>query len=191
MPKKKNLILSGLFAFMLLAAGPSVAEENPPVEKCQQQIHEIRIGILSHDVDRLWSGSKKESGVDTNLEILFPRPAVSLGPGVVRPNLGVSLNDRNQTSKIYAGGLWEIRSQFGSFLNLGAGLAVHDGELKTDGNGKKPLGARVLFRVPVEFGFVLGRHHRISLAFDHVSNAYLAAPNNGMDTLGIRYGYIF
>ncbi|MBI9087371.1 MAG: acyloxyacyl hydrolase [Desulfobacterales bacterium] len=188
---KKKLILSGIFALMLLAAIQSVAEEKPPVEKCRQKIHEIRFGILSHDVDRLWSGSRKESGVDTNLEILFLRPTFSLGAGVVRPNLGFSLNDRNQTSKLYAGGLWEIRSQFGAFLNLGLGMAVHDGALRIDGSGKKPLGARVLFRVPIEVGVVLGRHHRLSLAFDHVSNAYLATPNNGMDTLGFRYGYIF
>jgi hypothetical protein len=27
--------------------------------------------------------------------------------------------------------------------------------------------------------------------FDHISNAYLASPNEGMDTLGVRYGYQF
>jgi hypothetical protein len=27
--------------------------------------------------------------------------------------------------------------------------------------------------------------------FDHVSNAYLASPNEGMDTVGVRYGFQF
>jgi hypothetical protein len=29
------------------------------------------------------------------------------------------------------------------------------------------------------------------ILFDHVSNAYLESPNDGMDTLGIVYGYRF
>jgi lipid A 3-O-deacylase len=31
----------------------------------------------------------------------------------------------------------------------------------------------------------------MKILFDHVSNAYLANPNEGMDTLGIVYGYRF
>jgi len=27
--------------------------------------------------------------------------------------------------------------------------------------------------------------------FDHISNGYLADPNEGLDTFGIRYGYLF
>jgi hypothetical protein len=33
--------------------------------------------------------------------------------------------------------------------------------------------------------------HRISILFDHMSNAYLASPNEGMDTIGVRYGFQF
>ncbi len=30
-----------------------------------------------------------------------------------------------------------------------------------------------------------------AVLFDHISNANLAVPNEGMDSLGIRYGYRF
>jgi hypothetical protein len=56
---------------------------------------------------------------------------------------------------------------------------------------RKQLGSRVLFRIPFEFGITLRGPHSFSILFDHMSNAYLARPNSGMDTLGIRYAYRF
>ena len=49
----------------------------------------------------------------------------------------------------------------------------------------------MLFRIPIEVGYAVSRHHRVVLAFDHISNAYLASPNEGMDTIGLMYGYQF
>ncbi|MGD9261841.1 MAG: acyloxyacyl hydrolase, partial [Desulfobacterales bacterium] len=77
------------------------------------------------------------------------------------------------------------------FFNTGIGLALHNGELDTSDSDKKSLGTRLLFRIPFEFGYQLTRHHSLSLMFDHISNAYLANENEGMDTLGLRYGYRF
>jgi len=34
-------------------------------------IHDIRVGVLVHDVDNLWSGYRKEEGVDYNAEMVF------------------------------------------------------------------------------------------------------------------------
>ncbi len=83
-----------------------------------------------------------------------------------------------------------MNSRVACFSTWG-GAAVHDGELETGEGGKKQLGSRLLLRIPFEIGYSISYHHRISLAFDHVSNAYLASPNEGMDTLGLRYGYRF
>jgi lipid A 3-O-deacylase len=49
----------------------------------------------------------------------------------------------------------------------------------------------VLFRIPIEVGYSITAHHRLMLGFDHVSNAGLASENEGLDTLGVRYGYRF
>ena len=49
----------------------------------------------------------------------------------------------------------------------------------------------MLFRIPIEFGYQVTARHSLSILFAHVSNAGLASPNEGLDTIGIRYGYTF
>ena len=87
--------------------------------------------------------------------------------------------------------VWEFLFSNGFFFNIGTGLAVHNGQLESDDSNKKQLGSRILFREPIEFGFTFFERHRISILFDHISNADLAEPNEGLDTLGVRYGYQF
>ena len=153
-------------------------------------VDEIRVGLLYHDPE-LWGGSGDEEGFDLNGELIFS-PSVELFSGIVRPNLGFSLNNGGDTSKIYGGALWEYRWPRGYFFDLGFGLAVHNGETE-EGNvdGMAQLGSTVLFRIAFEVGFAIGDRHLISVMFDHISNAYLADPNEGLDTLGLRYGYRF
>lgn len=154
-------------------------------------IYGLRFGVLAHDVGGLWSRSRAEGGADLNAEILFDRPGVELLGGKVLSSVGGSLNLEGQTSKAYAGLLWERLFGEGFFCNTGIGLALHDGRLDTEDPDRKSLGARVLFRVPVEVGVILSPRYRLSLFFDHVSNGYLAHPNEGMDTLGLRLGLQF
>jgi hypothetical protein len=56
---------------------------------------------------------------------------------------------------------------------------------------RKALGSRVLFHIPVEIGYRLDEHNSLSAYFEHMSNAYTVDPNEGMDRLGVRYGYRF
>lgn len=153
-------------------------------------VDELRIGILYHDLG-LWGGSGQEDGIDFNAELIFSPSAEILG-GLLRPNLGFSLNNRGDTSKIYAGGVWEYTGGCGWFIDLGLGLTVHNGETENaNPDQNNQLGSPLLFRLSVEPGFTIRERHRISLMFDHISNGYLADPNEGLDTLGIRYGYRF
>jgi hypothetical protein len=152
-------------------------------------LYGIRTGILAHDVP-VWSLSRREGGVDFNAELIFGFPNGRLFSGVVRTNLGFSLNSQGDTSKVYTGLLWEYMWDSGLFLNLGLGLAAHDGKLDNS-DDKKGLGSRILFRIPLEMGLLFTRHQGISMMFDHVSNAYLADPNEGLDTIGLRYIYRF
>ena len=154
-------------------------------------IREVRGGVLAHDVGGLWSGFRREDGVDLNLEVTFAKPALAVLGGTVRPNIGGSLNNQGDTSKLYAGLYWEIAAANGVFFDLSLGAALHDGARRTTNPNRKQLGARVLFRIPIEIGFAVTPQHRLSVLFDHLSNGYLAAPNEGLDTLGVRYGYRF
>jgi lipid A 3-O-deacylase len=154
-------------------------------------VHELRLGLLAHDVDGLWSRSRREEGSDFNAEVILT-PGLNLWGGTVRPNLGFSVNDRGLTGKVYAGALWHHIWYKRFFLELGLGLAVHNGVTDDASRpDRKQLGTRLLLRVPIEAGFAWREHHSLSVMFDHVSNAYFADPNEGMDTVGLRYGYRF
>jgi len=191
MRMKKIGILASLIVWWALVITPSAWSESGVAQGGQGLLYGISAGVLAHDVDNLWSGARRESGVDLNVEIMLNRPRLALPAGVVRPNLGVTVNDRGDTSKLYAGLIWEVDMSSGIFMNFGVGAALHDGELEAGRNDRKGLGSRLLFRIPIEIGYALSRRHRLSVAFAHVSNAYLADPNEGLDVLGVRYGYRF
>ncbi|MBF0587855.1 MAG: acyloxyacyl hydrolase [Magnetococcales bacterium] len=153
-------------------------------------IHELKLGFLKHDVDNLWSSFSREEGWDINLEMSLT-PSVELWGGLLRPALGGSLNHTGDTSKIYLDGRWERDLDNALYTSIGLGLALHDGEKKLVRNDRKALGSTLLIHVPLELGYRLDLHNSLSLYFDHMSNAYTQSENEGMDSLGIRYGYRF
>jgi hypothetical protein len=184
------LLAAALGALVGRPAGAGEAEQAEP-PALGGWLHEVRLGVAAHDVDELWSGERKEHGADWSAELTLLRTGLVLPLGAVRPNLGFAINDHGDTSKVYAGALWEIESPIGVFFATGVGAAVHDGNLDKYEHDRKRLGSRVLFRIPIEVGYAFGAHHRLMFAFDHVSNASLAEPNQGLDTVGVRYGYRF
>jgi lipid A 3-O-deacylase len=191
MVNRKSVFLIG---FVWLATGltsSALAEENPDKNGISNIIYGCRIGLLDHDVNGLWSGSRAEGGLDMNAEIVFKKPRFLLWRGSILPNLGVTLNNQGDTNTLYGGFIWEFVGKTGVFFNTGLGLAVQSGEIETDDDQKKSLGSRILFRIPIEIGLTIGRRHRISILFAHISNAYLADPNEGLDVLGVRYGIQF
>lgn len=187
-----NPFLRSTFLFFLLVVLSSQVIRAEEIQSSYHSrwLHGFRIGVLAHDVP-LWSRSRSEGGIDLNAEVVFNFPDFSLFTGKMRSNLGVTLNNQGDTNTLYSGLLWEYARHSGLFFNIGLGLAVHDGELKPRYDDKKALGSRVLFRIPVEVGLLFGEHHGLSILFVHVSNAYLAEPNEGLDTIGLRYSYRF
>lgn len=179
------VLFSGTFIQSLLAQDSSDKNLNHSI------FYGIRLGLLAHDVGGLWSHSRAEGGADINVEIVFGKPSLKLMAGSILPNMGVSINSQGGTSKAYGGLLWEFLFDNGLFANSGIGLAVHNGQLESDDANKKQLGSHILFRIPIELGFTIYERHRLSIMFDHISNAYLASPNEGLDTLGVRYGFQF
>ena len=179
-----------LIFFLVVLSSQMVGAEESQNPTHPQWLHGFRVGLLAHDI-RLWSRTRSESGIDLNAEVVFDTPDWSLFKGKLLPNLGFSLNSQGDTSSLYTGLLWEFETRSRFFFNVGLGLALHDGELDNDSDNNKALGSRILFRVPIEIGVLIAKHHGVSILFVHVSNAYLADPNEGLDTLGIRYSYRF
>lgn len=154
--------------------------------------HEVKIGALLHDAPYMWSGFNKEPyGADLNLEVQF-RPSLMLWHGAIRPVIGTTINFHGYTSKAYGGVRWQWEFPRNStFFAVGLAVAIHDGETFTPDPDRKQLGRRVLFHDSIEWGYRLDQHRSISLYFEHISNASTAAKNQGLDAIGLRYGYRF
>ena len=154
-------------------------------------IDEARIGILAHDVPHLWSGFSIETHrPDLNGELIFSPSALFLG-GTVRPVVGGSWNSDHGTSKVYADARWESNTGLGAFFDLGIGAAVHDGFVGPTSLDHKAMGSRLLFHFPLELGYRFEGGHTLSVYFEHDSNGYTRKYNEGLDDLGIRYGFKF
>jgi lipid A 3-O-deacylase len=154
-------------------------------------VQELKIGVLAHDVPDLWSGFQAEpDGADINVEAILS-PSIAFLGGTIQPALGASINTQGYTSNVYLDARWQIEMDCGVFLGLGVGGTVHDGQLKLKNADEKALGSRVLFHIPVELGYRFDSHNSVSAYFEHMSNAYTASPNEGMDRIGVRYGYRF
>ena len=186
MCKKKSFKAAATIAFCTL----SILSMAVFAKAGQNILTEFRLGVLDHDADNLWSGFSREGGTDFNGELIFA-PHVELWGGKLRPRLGVSVNDSGNTSKVYGGGLWEYTWLNGLFVDLGLGMAIHDGEKESAEPDVKELGRNLLFHFSLDIGYTFATHHRIALMIDHMSNAYTVDPNEGMDTIGLRYGYLF
>ena len=175
-----------------LVAGLAVLTAAPMAraDGSNSPISELKLGALAHDVPYLWSHFQLEqSAIDANFEVLF-HPIGSVLGGELRPAIGATLNTRGETSKGYADLRWQ--APFGSmaYIALGMGAAFTNGEL-TPVPGRKALGSHILFHPSLELGLNLDAHNNVSVFFDHMSNWNTQPENEGMDTLGLRYGHRF
>ncbi len=182
----RAVAVAGFAALIALGAASSGAS-------AEDMLYALKIGALAHDVPDLWSGFQVEhNAVDINIEAQF-KAAWALPWGVIRPVIGGSINTRGQTSDGYIDARWQGDCPSGLFFGLGLGAAIHDGEIGGEGSDpdRKWLGSRVLFHIPMEVGYHLDEHNDVSVYFEHMSNAYTQKYNEGMDRIGVRYGYRF
>lgn len=180
----KRFFRSSISFITLLYSGLCVAEQNV--------ISEVKLSLLAHDV-HIFSSSRKEDGVDVNGEILFNLPSYAFLSWIGNPrfHLGGSINSEGDTDQGYFGLTWDYHSDMGVFIEGSFGGAFHDGKLDSYSDDRKSLGARVLFRISGSLGYQFDDHHSLAVMIDHISNAGLASPNDGMDNVGVRYGFRF
>ncbi|WP_019616578.1 acyloxyacyl hydrolase [Psychromonas ossibalaenae] len=179
-PKKKFIV----FLLFFSSSFSSAQEESDKL------FDELKFGLLAHDVEGFWSNSKREQGVDINVEGIFS-PFANLLGGEIQPAVGVSINSHGDTSKLYADALWKFTVGDYCFAGIGLGIAVHNGETHPEESDMKALGSRFLTHLPLEIGCSVTSRYSLSAYFDHISNGGTNHTNQGMDTLGLRIGYKF
>jgi len=171
-----------------------------PIKNSPPWASELRIGILKHAAS-LIGNTAKETGIDGNLEFLFSSPdwlSILWSP---RPHIGASFNaSSNNTDVAYAGLSWEKDFWHSIFFNFSFGIATHNGKLSYDAGVAFPsdysrhreFGCRALFRESFELGWAFRKPHRLSVMWSHYSHGGLCGDQNeGLDNLGVRYGYRF
>ena len=183
----KSARLGALACGLFVGLSPALA----PAAGADDLIHELKVGALYHDMPSLWSGFQREDkSVDINIDAQLS-PSMQLFFGTVRPAVGASISTAGQTSSAYVDARWTYEAASGLFFATGLGIAIHDGSLVNDDRTRKALGSRELFHIPIELGYRLDTHTSVSAYFEHMSNAYTQRYNQGLDRLGIRYGYRF
>jgi lipid A 3-O-deacylase len=183
-PIKNSFFRVSISFITLMCSGLCSAEQNV--------VSELKLGVLAHDV-HIFSSSRKEEGADFNGEILFNLPSNPFFSTIGSPrfHLGGSVNSEGDTDQGYFGLTWDFKSDIGVFVEGSFGGAIHDGKLNSYYFDRKSLGSRVLFRISGSVGYQFNAHHSLAVMLDHISNAGLASPNEGMDNVGIRYGFRF
>jgi lipid A 3-O-deacylase len=171
-----------------VVASPAAPRQGSAVGKI---FSEVRFGLLWHDEGPF--SRRKEEGVDGNIEILFASPRwldIIWSP---RPHIGGSFNSAGDTNQAYLGLTWDWSFWQGMFAEFSLGGAIHDGETDqgTAPLDRKELGCPVLFRESIGIGWRFQNRHSISLQLDHISNAKLCDTNEGLESVGVRYGYMF
>lgn len=179
-------------------------------------ISEAKVGLLTHDSYmfednflQVWK-NRIEPGMDINGEVLFNLPGWFRHVGSPRLAVGADISTANKTSYAYIAPDWQYTFQNGLYLGGFFGFMVHTGAenvSQRDGSGNitpasqerfdntKRLGSRVLFHFGPRVGYSIDEHNDIELMWAHSSNGHILAnddaPNQGIDNLGIRYGYKF
>ncbi len=154
-------------------------------------IYQLSVGALDHDIGNMWSGFRREKeSLDINVDAQLS-PAMQVFFGTLRPAVGGTFNTQGLTSMGYVDARWTYEAASGLFFGVGLGAAVHDGNIGKEDPTRKALGSRVLFHIPLEFGYRFDAQQSVSAYFEHTSNGYTMQYNEGMDRLGVRYGYRF
>ena len=174
------------------ALGRRETDKAPSIYASGKLLQELNFGLHYHDAAIF--GNREEDGVALSFEAIFRTFEFLDDIGAPRPTIGGYVNTAGDTSYAYAGVTWtwdDVLTE-NLFVNLFLGLTVHNGGLtRFGGQSGKEFGSRIIFREAAEFGYRFGGKHGISLLVDHISNANTSGNNEGLDSVGIRYGYRF
>ena len=152
-------------------------------------LSEVRGGVLAHDFGPF--SSREEDGVDINAEILFASPDFLEFLWEPRPHIGGTYHSEDDTHQVYAGLTWSFDLWQDVFFDFSTGGVYHTGQTEDEDQDLKALGCELLFRQAIDLGYRFDESHSLMVHFSHISNANLCDENEGLENIGVRYGYRF
>ncbi len=152
---------------------------------------EIKLGALAHDVGPF--SSNKEGGVDAQVELRFVSPDFLDVIWSPNPHIGADISTSGDTNSVWLGLVWERDVWKKLFVGWSMGGAYHDGvtEKGTGEPDEKELGCSILYRLGLNVGWRFDDRHSLDVLLDHISNAKICETNEGLENIGVRYGYRF
>ena len=149
---------------------------------------QLRAGYLTHGIASDESGTQ-----DLNAEWLLPAfDFGQMGGFSLHPQVGGDFNLQGRTNAAYAGfaGIYQFSN--GIFVEGDLGGSVNDGYKTAPANsGRSELGCNELFREAFVVGVPLTSRLSVMAVAEHMSNANLCQPNNGITNVGMKLGFSF
>ncbi len=152
---------------------------------------EVRGGVAAYDAGPFTP--RHFSGGVINGEILAPSPDFLVPIGAPRPYIGADIAISDHPIHVFYAGLnWEAYLAKNFYVGFSAGGSVNTSEEEANDAGEvKRLGSNVLFHLQASVGFDISETTTAQLYLNHFSNAGLADSNNGLESVGIRFGIRF
>ncbi len=168
-------------------------------------VDEVHVGIMAHNICVTdCKNAGKEEGPNVEFQVSFDSPGFLNWAGAPQPYVVASVNVAGDTSFGGAGLEWRWEFAEGWALEPGVGYIVHDGELTNPFANGTPeaaafaaehvqLGSRDLFRTSLGLTRDFEGPWEAELFFSHLSHGQILGEgrNQGMDQLGVRFGYQF
>ena len=152
---------------------------------------EVRIGTFYHGYQGREAGT-----ADVAIDALLPAFDLGKSPLTERfslhPQIGVDLNLQGKTSAAFAGFAGVVELPGNLLVEGDLGGSINNGKTTSpDDTGRAELGCTTLFREALGIGFRFSKQASVMAVAEHMSNANLCTPKNGITNFGLRFGYNF
>lgn len=168
-------------------------------------VDEIHVGVMQHNICVIdCKNADKEDGPNIEFQVSFDSPGFLSWAGSPQPYIMASVNTAGDTSFGGVGLEWRWNFAEGWALEPGVGYVVHDGNLENPfPSGSQAaadwaeehvqLGSEDLFRTSLGLTRDFQGPWEAQLFFEHLSHGQILGDgrNQGLDQIGIRFGYQF
>jgi lipid A 3-O-deacylase len=171
----------------------------------QAGVDEVHVGVMQHNICVTnCKNADKEDGPNVEFQVSFDSPGFLSWAASPQPYVIASINTAGNTSFGGVGLEWRWNFADNWALEPGVGYIVHDGAVDNPfANGTQEaadyaeehvlLGSEDLFRTSLGLTYDFEGPWEAQVLFEHLSHGQIigSGRNQGIDEIGIRFGYEF